>query len=101
MVEAMLRLQVIDVNLQIVRNRVARRKRLALEHNAAARTIIFKNLAPIRVGCKGKVCSDNLRVNFRRVPGIDEAPFLVVLTSGSQIPSASIAHPRLAVEINI
>jgi hypothetical protein len=99
--ETMLRLQVIDVNLQIVRNRVARRKRLALEHNAAARTIILKNLAPIRVGCKGKVCSGNLRVNFPWVPRIDETPFLVVLTSRSQIPSAPIAHPRLVIEFNI
>jgi hypothetical protein len=88
-------LEAVDVDLGVVRDRVARRQVLGLGLLAAARTVELDDPDPLRVRGERVLALDLRRVDLARVTLLDEQPLLVVLPRVADVVAARVTRPPL------
>src|SRR5215217_7176348 len=91
----------IDIQLDVVGNRVTGREVLGLDESGTAWAVELDDGAPLGIRSERVLPLDYRGVDFARVAGRDQAPFLVVGARVRQLAAAPRAHPLLAVHVDI
>src|SRR6185312_2536243 len=94
-------LQTVDVDFDVDRNRMAGRQVFRLDLLPTARTVEFQHPHPVGIGRERVFALDDRWVDLRWIAFGDQATALVVFPRGNQLAAATIAPPRVGVEIEI
>ena len=88
--------QPVEVDLDVVRDRVPGRQVLGLDLGEAARAVELDDPHPVRVGRERVLGVDQRLVDLARVALVDLAAVLVVLARRAEVVVADAAVPALA-----
>src|SRR5215210_801863 len=94
-------LQLIYIDLDVVRDRVPRRQVLRLDLGAAPGTVELDDAHPLGIRGEGVLALDEGLVDLARVALVDEAALLVVAAGRAEAVPAHVAVPALVREVEV